>query len=854
MVLLGQLGGRVGSRQLLFYPRSLCVRGFLLINFRIWLYFLLKYLIEMIKENKTQTALTCYHCGDECSDDSIRIDDKLFCCNGCKTVYEILDQNKLCNYYNLDQSPGISPNLNFGNRFDYLDDPSTIQKLLDFQNESISKITFHIPQMHCSSCIWLLENLYKFNTGVSSSQVDFLKKELSVTFNQIRITFKELVKLLASIGYEPQILLESVDKKSEVQVSKKLYYRIGVAGFCFLNVMVFSFPEYLGIDVTDSFLKNFFISLNFILSLPVVFFSGWEYFGSALKGLRKKIINIDFPISLGILALFGRSIYELASQTGSGYFDSLTGLIFFLLIGKFLQEKTYSYLNFERNYKSFFPLSVTIKIDDIEKSIPINKLMIGNRIIVRKNEIIPADSIFLNGDGRIDYSFVTGESKAVSKVSGEFVYAGGRQLGSVIELEVIKEVSQSYLTQLWNNEIFNNPDKSAESYFTNFSNAVSKYFTFVILFIAFIAAGFWFQTSIATALNIFTSVLIVACPCALALSTPFTLGNAMRILGRDKIYLRNTSVIEDLAKVDSIVFDKTGTITQLGKSDLIFTGNVLNSFQQKMIKSLVRNSTHPLSRKIFNSLEADEFFPVTKFDEIPGLGITGVVYGNSLKVGSRVFIDGSLEENQLATKIFISINDELIGHFSVTNSYREGIREIIGTLKSKYKLSLLSGDNEGEKYNLSKFFKDENALHFNQSPEDKLKFVKSQQQSGTKVLMIGDGLNDAGALKQSDVGISVTEDITSFSPACDAILDASNLKLLPNFLNYSQSAIKIIYISFVISFLYNLFGLTFAIQGMLSPIIAAILMPLSSISVVLFATLSTNFVAKRLELLEQGGN
>ena len=235
--------------------------------------------------------------------------------------------------------------------------------------------------------------------------------------------------------------------------------------------------------------------------------------------------------------------------------------------------------------------------------------MVGNRIIVRKNEIIPADSILFNGDGRIDYSFVTGESKPVSKVSGEMIYAGGRQLGSAIELEVIREVSQSYLTQLWNNDIFN---KKTESFFTNFSNVVSKRFTIFVLLTAFISAGFWLPSSFATAINVFTAVLIVACPCAIALSVPFTFGNAMRIFGRNKFYLRNTSVIEDLGKVDSIVFDKTGTITQLGKSDLVFTGAVLNSFQQKMIKSLVRNSTHPLSLKIYNSLEADEFFSCNK--------------------------------------------------------------------------------------------------------------------------------------------------------------------------------------------------------------------------------------------------
>ncbi|BDQ04173.1 heavy metal translocating P-type ATPase metal-binding domain-containing protein [Ignavibacterium sp.] len=796
--------------------------------------------------NETSTKsvkLICYHCGQDCPDDSIQIEDKNFCCNGCKTVYEILNQNQLCSYYNFENNPGISPASVSDKKYDYLDEPDVIEKLTDFRDDKYTSLTFYIPQMHCSSCIWLLENLYKLNSAVVLSKVNFVRKELSVRYLHEKLSLKELVKLLASIGYEPQISLDSVESKKEKHPNRHLYYKIGIAGFAFGNIMLFSFPEYFSIDITETFLKKFFSYLNLILALPVFFYSASDYFISAFKGLRKKVINIDVPISLGILVLFIRSAYEILFNVGAGYFDSMTGLVFFLLIGKILQEKTYDALNFERDYKAYFPLSVTIKQNENEKSIPVSKLMIGNRILVRKNEIIPADSILINGEGIIDYSFVTGESHPVSKVSGEMIFAGGRQLGGAIELEVIKEVSQSYLTRLWNNDTFN---KAGESYFTRFSNTVSKYFTIIVLLIAIGAGSYWLTVDLKTAVHVFTSVLIVACPCALALSTPFTLGNAMRIFGRNKFYLKNSSVIEDMAKVDEIVFDKTGTITESGKADIIFHGKVLTPFEQKLVKSLVRNSTHPLSKRIYDSIDLNEVFPVTRFEEKPGFGISGVIYGNELKLGSAKFVGEEKDiDDNLQTKIHLSINGQVVGKFIVANSYREGISDVIKRLKSDYHLSLLSGDNEGEKTTLENFFGKESNLNFRQSPEDKLIFVKEQQLKGKKVLMLGDGLNDAGALSQSDVGIAVTDDISNFSPACDAILHGSELKKMPQFLAYSKDSVKIIYASFIISFLYNLIGLSFAVEAMLSPILAAILMPVSSISVVLFATVMTNIFGKK---------
>lgn len=797
--------------------------------------------------------LKCFHCGDICPDESIKINEKFFCCAGCKTVYEILNENQLCSYYFIDERPGLSPKKSFGKRFDYLDDEQVIQKLLSFKDDKISAVNFYIPQMHCASCIWLLENLFKINSAILNSQVNFLKKEISIRFNHNKVSLREVVELLASLGYEPSIRLDSIDEKKETSTNKSLYIKLGVAAFAFGNIMLLSFPEYLSIDVSDIFYKKFFAYLNLILALPVFFYSASEYYISAIKGLKRKVINLDVPITLGILALFTKSSYEVLSGTGAGYFDSLAGLLFFLLIGKLFQSKTYEALNFERDYKAYFPLSVIVKEKDEERSIPVSKLKIGDRIIIRSNEIIPADAILFNGNGNIDYSFVTGESRPVQKVSGEIIYAGGRQTGGAVELEVVKEVSQSYLTQLWNSDSFK---KMGELNYTQFSNTVSKYFTIIVLLIALGAGIYWLQYSIETAVRVLAAVLIIACPCALAMSTPFTLGNTLRIFGRNKFYLKNTSAVKELAHIDEIVFDKTGTITESGKSDVEFYGIELNDMQKGMVKSLARNSIHPLSKRVFDALPESEIFESADFKEMAGRGIEGKVLGYKIRLGSKEFVSAEVfncpsKQNSLIgeSRVYLSFDESYLGYFNIANSYREGIKSAISDLGNSYSLTLLSGDNEAEKENLKFLFNDESKLLFKQSPADKLHHIKGLQQKNKKVLMIGDGLNDAGALSQSDIGIAVTEDISNFSPACDAILHASELKKINKFISFSKASVFIIYTSFAISFLYNIVGLSFAVMGLLSPIVAAILMPLSSISVISFATLSTNILAKKRGLL-----
>ncbi len=793
-----------------------------------------------MENRRLNEKFLCSHCGEECPADDIFIDDKYFCCTGCRAVFQILNENNLCNYYNIEKTPGLHPSLQH-KKFDYLDDEKIISRLISFRDETSAYVTFYIPQIHCTSCIWILENLYRLNENIFHSEVNFLSKTVLIKFKN-NITLRKVVETLASIGYEPLIQLDSIESKNRGYEDKRILYKLGVAGFCFGNVMLLSFPEYLSIDVNDIYFQNLFRYLSFVLSLPVVFYSASDYFRSAFLSLRKKIINIDLPLSIGIAVLFSRSCYEVFTGTGAGYFDSTTGLIFFLLIGKYVQQRTYGAINFERDYRSYFPLSVIKKNKDEETSVPVSDLIPGDRIIIRNNEIIPADSILINGAAFIDYSFITGESAVNEFKPGALIYAGGKQKGSILELEVIKEVSQSYLTRLWNNPVF-----KKEKDFTRFTNIFSRYFTAGIILLSVISALLWLPDW-NMAMNVFTAVLIVACPCAIALSSPFTFGSAMKILGRNKLYVKNSLNIEEMAKVDTIVFDKTGTITSAEKAGIRYSGRNLSKQEKVFIKSAAKTSLHPLSKIIAGSIYAENGLSPIEFKEIPGEGIEAVFEGGQkIKIGSVK--EAGTEKNDYRTEVHILINDKYAGCFEIMNSYRDGVFILLEELKKSYEIYLLSGDNEGEKDVLLNYFSEDSNLLFRQSPHNKLAFIKKLQGEGKKVLMLGDGLNDAGALSSSNYGISVTENISSFSPACDAIIESSSLIKMNSFLKFSKDSLKIIYFNFIISVLYNITGLTFAVEGKLTPLLAAVLMPLSSLTVVMTAVLLTGYAARKRGLL-----
>jgi len=802
----------------------------------------------------TAEPARCFHCGTRCRGEVFTLLEKSFCCQGCKTVFEILSENGLNDFYSLSENAGVRvKRATRADQFSYLDAPAVLERLVNFTNGKLTRITFHIPSMHCIACVWLLENLFRLKAGIGQSQVNFPRKELSLSFENEKVKLSEVVGLLAALGYEPELKFSDLENHAKKPVNRRLWLQMGIAGFAFGNIMLFSISAYLGLDsFSGPGFKKLVGYISLFLALPVVTYSAWDYWRSSIISLRQKLLTIDVPIAAGILAIYAQSAYEVLSGVGEGYFDSLCGLIFFLLCGRLFQQKTYDRLAFDRDYKSFFPLSVTRIAHGTEETAALAQVETGDHLLVRNGELIPADARLVSGAAVIDYSFVTGESEPVEKQAGDHLYAGGRQMGGAIEIETVKAVSQSYLTSLWNQEAFR---KENSETLATLTNIFSERFTRIVIAIAAGSAVFWWPTSPALAIKAFTSVLIVACPCALALAAPFTLGTALRALGKRNIFVKSPVVLETLARVTAVVFDKTGTLTAAGAGSIRFEGNALNDQEKGWVFSLSRHSTHPYAVRISEAL-AEEQYPqvVRSFLETTGCGIEANIGSNEIWMGSAAWL---ATRNVAAPKgamkgshVHLAINGTYRGCFVLASALREETEQLIGSLRANHQLALLSGDNDKDRAKFQALFGTESRLAFNQSPVEKLAFIRSLQGEGNTVMMVGDGLNDAGALKQSDVGVAVVERISAFSPASDIIVAAGAVPKLAAALKFSKGAVRIVRVSFLISGFYNVIGIAIAASGSLSPIVCAILMPLSSVSVVGFACGATAWLGRRSGLGE----
>lgn len=745
-------------------------------------------------------------------------------------MYELLQEHQLCDYYAISEVSGSKPLIDSPGAFDIVEIPEVRRQIVEFEQGHHIRLVFTIPNVHCPSCVWLLEKLERFDAGILKSTVDLLRKTVRVDVDSRKTSPRNVAQLLASIGYAPLLRAEGTLPNSNAR-HRSLYLRLGVAGFATGNVMLFAIARYLaGESGFPSTLESVFNTASIVLSIPVLLFSASPWFSASWKALRRLSLNLDVPVALGIAVLFSRSVFDILVGSTEGYLDSFNGLVFFLLIGRLFQQKAFDAVSFDRTWRSFFPLSVTVEVQGLATSVRVDEVRIGDALHVRNNEVIPCDSVMVSPVGYVDYSFVTGESVPVECTAGEILYAGGKVLGKGIVCTASRDVSHGYLASLWDR----NSVARERSTLMDVSARFGKIFVVLAVGLAIIGGIAWLP-DVEMAMQVFTAVLIIACPCALTLAAPITLGTVMGRLSRAGIYLKNIGTLLELARIREVVFDKTGTLmTATARVQLIpqVTDAMLDC-----IVSAAAQSTHPVCRAIVDELGGHTRMSVDACSEVAGKGLHCLVGNYEVLIGSVQWLEhngvnlGSPGSQLKQVTSYIAINDEVVGTVQLLSQLRNNVGEMIAAIRSKYRATVMSGDGPRDRDVLAQEFSEQDLL-FSLGPDQKAQNVVDRQNQGRPVLMIGDGLNDGPAMSVADAAIAVTDQTATLVPACDVIMRASSLPAVPYLLSLAKAMHTWIWVIFGVSMLYNVIGLTLALLGILSPLYVAILMPVSSLTVI----------------------
>jgi Cu+-exporting ATPase len=786
-------------------------------------------------------ATLCRHCGEPCPTPDPASPLGPFCCGGCEAVYAFVNGHGLGAFYACDVPPGVTQRAAAlaGEGFAALDDPAVAARVLRLDTAALACAVFAVPGLHCASCVWLVERLWGVDPRIVRVEVDLLRRSVQVWFRRDRMSLRQVAELLAATGYAPDVPHEA-PRAGTTPARRRLHLQLGVAGFAFGNVMVFSIPRYASGAPLEAPFQQLFDALNVALATPVLLYSAADYLRRAWRALAMFRLTLDVPVALGLLALYGRSVVDIVGGRGPGFMDSFAGLVFFLLVGRLFQEHAFDRIAFDRTFRSFLPLTVRVSRGEAWVPTPIEALRIGDRIALRPQEVVPADAVLVDPSGTIDYAFVTGESTPVAVTLGERVHAGGRVVDGALRLDVTQPVEHTHLARLWNHPAFG---ADRRHWITGVSARFGTWFTVATLALAAAGAAAWWPDA-GMAVQVASAVLIIACPCALTLAAPVTLGTAMSQLAPRGLFLKEPAVALDLSRIDTIVFDKTGTLT--GGDARALPPADLPDADWRHVQRLAAASAHPVSRAIAGGIAADR--PVAGRVEVPGQGLRGVVDGHDVVIGTAAFVASTagadVDSAAAGSGAALAIDGRFRGWTRLAAPIRHGIEAAAASLTRRYDLWLLSGDNGADAPRWTALF----GLRrlFQQSPDDKLAFVQARMAEGRRVLMVGDGLNDAGALAAADVGLAVSDDTACLVPACDAMVRGRALAELPALLRYARHARHVIVLCFAVSVVYNVLGLTLALQGRLTPLATAVLMPVSSLTVIGLSAGAMRWLARRI--------
>jgi len=779
--------------------------------------------------------VVCNHCHLEFNDDMmIKEGDLRFCCNGCQGVYHLLNNEGLDGFYDKAGSNQLSPPMHQLDDSSNFDSPSFYEQYVKKDADGFSKISLVIEGIHCSACVWLNEKALHKMDGVIEANINFTNNKATIVWADDVVKLSQIIDMIRSIGYNA-FAYDSASGETYANRERKSYYlKMAVAIFASMNIMWIAVAQYAGYftGITQE-VKTILNVAEWILATPVLFYSGWVFFRGAYFGLKTKTVNMDLLVATGALLTYIYSIYITLMEDGEAYFDSVSMIITFVLIGKFLEvlskknaADTLDIIgkDIPNEVKVFKDNSIILcKLDDVN---------VGDTIVVGSGERVLFDGEVTKGSGNFDESSLTGESEPIYKEKGDSVVSGSTSIDADIYFKTSKDFEHSTLSNLVTllESAINKKPKIQQ-----IANKLSEYFSSVILALALVTFIVWWvwPHSFETSFMVGISVIIIACPCALALATPVATLVGLSLGAKKGILFKEAAQLETMAKVDTLVLDKTGTLT-VGKPEVV-KEHIYEEFDKNILYSFVKNSNHPISRGIMQYVDATNEIIFDEYTQVPASGIIAK-YNNKIIFGGNKKL---LEDNEIDidfisqnSVFYFVIDKRVVAVYELKDKVKENAEVLVADLERKgIKSIMLTGDNG----DIAKKVADEVGIkeyYFSQSPQDKSEFINKLKKDNKTIVMVGDGVNDVLALAHADISIVMGSGSDIAVDVSDVVLLNDSLRSLSDAFKISRTTFGLIKQNLGISLVYNAVTIPLAMAGYVIPLVAAISMSVSSLLVV----------------------
>jgi Cu2+-exporting ATPase len=777
-----------------------------------------------------------------------------FCCAGCEAVWKILHECRLEDYYRLrdtiGDSKGVPAHIS-GKQYGYLDDPDYLAKFGEPRSAGGVRVQFYLEGVHCIACSWLVEKVLLDIEGATFARLDSGKATLEIIFNPAQTRLSHLAQALDRIGYTPHPFALQTAALAQRKETRKLLARIGIAGASAMNIMLLAISQYAG-DVSgiEAGFSTLFRWVSLGLCLPAVLYSAWPYYRGAWSGLRRGMMHMDLPISLGIVATFLISAIATVQDHGEVYFDSVSALIFLLLSGRLLlQRASRRAADAGEHLLSLAPRTVHRLQDGAVQDVLLADLQPGDRIQVLPGETVPVDGTLESSDAWISEAHLTGEPALIARQKGDTVYAGSAVGASPLELLTTAVGETTRVARLAE---MMRAASARRAPIVHYMDRIAGYFVAGIFIFAALTALIWWQIDPSRILWNVAALLVVACPCALGLATPVALAVAMGRAARKGIFIKGQDGVERLASVSHVILDKTGTLTEgrMAMAGMTYADELSEAEKQTLLAATaaIENLSGHVMAGAFRMVDASHVIFDT-CDVTPGAGVCGESGGVLYRVGSAQYLQShgvalprKLQQALQAaidaghSVVCVARQEQAVAVFALGDRLREDAAQAM-TLFAHLGTSveLLSGDHfQAVKNTAAELHIDE--YRGGATPEQKLERVEELLQQGVRVAMAGDGVNDASALSRATVGISAAGAAEVARDAADVFISVSRgPTAIAEALQWSRHAMKIIKINLLIALFYNVLGVSLAMAGLVSPLVAAILMPISSLTVLLIA-------------------